>query len=205
MNEDNETPAAELASETAPKQPSLLRNWLSFIGLAIAVASLTSIGPSRTHRAVVGRRQSLHSPGDLHPVAIRCWVLESRSLLLGMLIERRRRRRDPDAHITQYPGTRILNDPTRRRRVLLLLGTLVHIPLSERIRKLSRLRVHRVGRVLRAAVPRGYEAGVRRDTTRRRTLECDASNVMSAAGPNGTSGSKFNGMHQLWAVDIQHL
>ena len=42
-------------------------------------------------------------------------------VLLGMLLERRRRRRDPDAHITPYPVLD-LNDPLRRRRVLLLLG-----------------------------------------------------------------------------------
>ena len=44
MNEDNETPPAEPAAETPHKQPSLLRNYVSFIGLALSVASLTSIG-----------------------------------------------------------------------------------------------------------------------------------------------------------------
>ena len=44
MNEDNETPVAEPAADTPQKQPSLIRNYVSFIGLALSVASLTSIG-----------------------------------------------------------------------------------------------------------------------------------------------------------------
>jgi hypothetical protein len=197
MNEDNETPAAELASETAPKQPSLLRNWLSFIGLAITVASLTSIGLLVLIEL---------SSGDDNPYTVLVTYILLPSVLgfgialalLGMLIERRRRRRDPDAHITPYPVLD-LNDPTRRRRVLLLLG------LSFIFLFLSAFGSYRAyeytesvafcGQQCHAVMKPEFVAYNASPHARVRCVECHV-----GGGPEWYVRSKINGMHQLWAV-----
>jgi len=197
MNEDNETLAAEPAAETSPKQPSLLRNWLSFIGLAIVVASLTSIGLLVLIEL---------SSGDDNPYTVLVTYILLPSVLgfgialvlLGMLIERRRRRRDPDAHITQYPVLD-LNDPTRRRRVLLLLG------LSFIFLFLSAFGSYRAyeytesvafcGQQCHAVMKPEFVAYNASPHARVRCVECHV-----GGGPEWYVRSKFNGMHQLWAV-----
>jgi len=197
MNEDNETLAAEPAAETSPKQPSLLRNWLSFIGLAIVVASLTSIGLLVLIEL---------SSGDDNPYTVLVTYILLPSVLgfgialvlLGMLIERRRRRRDPDAHIAQYPVLD-LNDPTRRRRVLLLLG------LSFIFLFLSAFGSYRAyeytesvafcGQQCHAVMKPEFVAYNASPHARVRCVECHV-----GGGPERYVRSKFNGMHQLWAV-----
>jgi nitrate/TMAO reductase-like tetraheme cytochrome c subunit len=115
-----------------------------------------------------------------------------------MLIERRRRRRDPDAHITPYPVLD-LNDPTRRRRVLLLLG------LSFIFLFLSAFGSYRAyeytesvafcGQQCHAVMKPEFVAYNASPHARVRCVECHV-----GGGPEWYVRSKINGMHQLWAV-----
>src|SRR5688500_9175940 len=108
MSEET-TKSGEPGGETSVKQRSLLRNYISFLGLALMAASLTSIallilielssGADNPYTVLV---TYILLPGVL--------VLGIAIVLIGMLLERRRRRRDPDAHIAPYPILD-LNDP----------------------------------------------------------------------------------------------
>ena len=197
MNEDNETPPAEPAAETPHKQPSLLRNYVSFIGLALSVASLTSIGLLVLIEL---------SSGDDNPYTVLVTYILLPSVLgfgiavvlLGMLLERRRRRRDPEAHITPYPVLD-LNDPIRRRRVLLLLG------LSFIFLFLSAFGSYRAyeytesvafcGQQCHAVMKPEFVAYNASPHSRVRCVECHV-----GGGPEWYVRSKINGMHQLYAV-----
>jgi len=197
MNEDNETPPAEPAAETPHKQPSLLRNYVSFIGLALSVASLTSIGLLVLIEL---------SSGDDNPYTVLVTYILLPSVLgfgivvvlIGMLLERRRRRRDPEAHITPYPVLD-LNDPIRRRRVLLLLG------LSFIFLFLSAFGSYRAyeytesvafcGQQCHAVMKPEFVAYNASPHSRVRCVECHV-----GGGPEWYVRSKINGMHQLYAV-----
>jgi hypothetical protein len=198
MNEENETPAAEPAPAEIPqKRPSLLRNYVSFLGLALVVASLTSIA-----LLVLVELSS----GDDNPYTVLVTYILLPSVLgfgivlalLGMLLERRRRRRDPDAHITPYPVLD-LNDPTRRRRVLLLFG------LSFIFLFLSAFGSYRAyeytesvafcGQQCHAVMKPEFVAYNASPHARVRCVECHV-----GGGPEWYVRSKINGMHQLYAV-----
>lgn len=197
MNEDIETPSDEPALEPARKQPSLLRNYVSFIGLAITAASLTSI-------ALLVLIEL--SSGDDNPYTVLVTYILLPSVLgfgiavvlLGMLLERRRRRRDPEAHITPYPILD-LNDPIRRRRVL------VFTALSFAFLFLSAFGSYRAyeytesvafcGQQCHAVMKPEFVAYNASPHARVRCVECHV-----GGGPEWYVRSKFNGMHQLYAV-----
>ena len=101
------------------KRPSLFRNYISFVGAAIVIASLASvillffIEITATHEnPYVGILTYIIFPSIL--------ILGLSIVVLGMILERRRRHRsEPDA-ITPYPKLD-LNDPHARRAVLVFL------------------------------------------------------------------------------------
>src|SRR5215210_1050189 len=118
-----ETESAETRSEEAQpvvKVPSLFRNYLSFAGAAIVAASLTSIVllillefTSAVENPYLGIFTYIIFPGIL--------IFGLLVILLGMLLERRRRRHISPSDITAYPMLD-LNDPRRRRAFLTFLG-----------------------------------------------------------------------------------
>src|SRR6476620_4642584 len=118
MSEETDKPP-EVSTETPGKQPSLVRNLVSFAGLAIVAAALTSI-------ALLFLLEI--SSGEANPYTVLVTYILLPSVLVfglfivlvGALLERRRRRKDPDAHIAAYPILD-LNDPSRRRTLLVFL------------------------------------------------------------------------------------
>ncbi len=113
---DNEAmPTVEPVS-TEPSPPisgGLLRNYISFIGMAIATAALTSIGLL----VLIELSSGADNP---YTVLVTYILLPSilifglAVLALGALLERRRRLKNPDAGIPTFPVLD-LNNPARRR------------------------------------------------------------------------------------------
>ncbi|HMO79865.1 MAG TPA: NapC/NirT family cytochrome c [Pyrinomonadaceae bacterium] len=130
MNEEQETTSEETPrEETKPKAPSLFRNFVSFAGLAVVVAALTSI-------ALLVLVE--FSGGSDNPYTVLVTYILLPSVMgfgflvatVGALIERRRRRRSPVSSIAPYPILD-LNDPSRRRSLLALIaGGFVFLFLS---------------------------------------------------------------------------
>lgn len=102
-----------------PKGPSLLRNYLSFAGLAIVAASLTSI--------VMLFLIELTSASDNPYLGILTYIILPGFMVFGLLVallgawRERRRRRHSAASLTAYPILD-LNDPRRRRNFLGFVG-----------------------------------------------------------------------------------
>ncbi len=108
------------ATAIATKSPSLLRNYISFVGLAIAMAGLVSL--------TLLFLLELTGSSDQPYLGILIYVLFPGVFItgmfiaaIGMLFERRRRRRAPEAQIAEYPIID-LNDPRRRRTLIVFLS-----------------------------------------------------------------------------------
>ena len=121
MSENTEnTPDIDEPGQPAERKfPSLLRNYLSFIGMAIVAACLTSI-------ALLVLIELSSGTDNPYTVLVTYILLPSVMgfgiflVLLGMLLERRRRRKYPDSHVPAYPIID-LNDPGKRRKALVFL------------------------------------------------------------------------------------
>lgn len=101
------------------KRPSLLRNYVSFVGLAIAFAALVSVGllflveiTSKQENPYVGILTYIIFPGIL--------FFGLSVVLAGLYLERRRRRRGEPAEIAAYPKLD-LNDARARHVFLVFL------------------------------------------------------------------------------------
>lgn len=107
-------------AEPTPKPPSLLRNYLSFAGLALVAACLTSI--------VLLFFIEITGATDNPYLGIFTYIILPSFMLfglfiaaIGMLAERRRRRQLAPSEIAAYP-TLDLNDPRRRRAFFTFLA-----------------------------------------------------------------------------------
>jgi nitrate/TMAO reductase-like tetraheme cytochrome c subunit len=102
------------------KAPTLFRNYVSFAGAVIVAASFTSI--------ILLFLIELTKAADNPYLGIVTYVILPGFLIIGlviivvgMLLERRRRKRSPDFEIAAYPRID-LNDPRQRRIAFTLLG-----------------------------------------------------------------------------------
>ena len=115
--------------KTAPKLPSLFRNYISLVGSAIVIASLFSV--------VLLFLIEITSNGENPYLGILTYIILPSVLMLGVavviagaLYERRRRHRAAPSDITAYPRLD-LNDPRSRRAVFVfLLVTFLFISAS---------------------------------------------------------------------------
>src|SRR6476620_2466685 len=121
MSDETKDTSEEVEIPPAPesKTPSLLRNYISLAGIAIAAASLTSIGllillelSSGVDNPYTVLVTYILLPGVL--------VFGIFLMIVGALVERRKRRKYPDSHIPAYPVID-LNDPSRRRTLIIFL------------------------------------------------------------------------------------
>ncbi len=118
--EPSPEPSEPATEPVVEKAPSLFRNFVSFAGIAIMVASLTSIG-------LLVLIELSGSSDNPYTVLVTYILLPGVMLfglaiaVIGALLERRRRRKDPGSPIKPYPIVD-LNDPARRRALLLLIA-----------------------------------------------------------------------------------
>ena len=102
-----------------PKAPSLLRNYLSFVGIAIVAASLTSI-LLLILLEISGGTENPYTDLITFIFIPSILVFGLFVVLVGALLERRRRRKNPDVGLAPFPVLD-LNDPQRRRSFLVFL------------------------------------------------------------------------------------
>ncbi|MEQ1763872.1 MAG: hypothetical protein ABL984_12105, partial [Pyrinomonadaceae bacterium] len=117
MSEEEPKRADE--EQTKPKVPSLLRNYVSFAGIAIVAASFTSI-VLLILMELSGGTENPYTDLITFVFVPSILVFGLFIVLVGTLLERRRRRANPDAELAQFPVLD-LNDPRRRRSLLVFL------------------------------------------------------------------------------------
>ncbi|MEP7148023.1 MAG: NapC/NirT family cytochrome c [Acidobacteriota bacterium] len=197
MSEETEKTPDKQPRETVLKQPSLLRNYISFLGIALAAASLTSIALL----LLIELSSGADNPYTVLVTYILLPSVLALGLLLifaGMLFERRRRRKNPDTHIKPYPILD-LNDPSRRRTVIVFLC------LSFVFLFLSAFGSYRAYEYTESVAFCGTQCHVPMKPefvsynasphARVRCVECHV-----GGGAEWYVRSKLNGMHQLYAV-----
>src|SRR5215207_8872682 len=95
------------------KSPTLFRNYISFAGAVVVTAAVVSI----LLLFLIELSQTSDNPylGIVTYVILPSFLVFGLVVItIGMLIERRRRRRSPSAEIAQYPRID-LNEPRQRR------------------------------------------------------------------------------------------
>ena len=194
MSEDK----PEIKPETpTTKAPSLLRNYFSFAGIAIVAASLTSIAllilmeiSGGTENPYTDLITFIFIPGIL--------VFGLCVVLAGALLERRRRRKNPEAAVARYPILD-LNDPRRRRSFLVFL-VLAFVFLfmsafgSYRAYEYTES-VTFCGQACHAVMKPEFVAYNASPHARVRCVECHV-----GGGAEWYVRSKFSGMRQLYGV-----
>ena len=108
-------------SDKAPTPaPTLFRNYISFAGAVLVAASLASI--FLLFLIEITKASDNQYLGIITYVILPAFlILGLVIVVVGMLLERRRRRLRPDSEITPYPRID-LNDPRQRRIALTLVG-----------------------------------------------------------------------------------
>jgi hypothetical protein len=116
---ETEPEAVSEEPQVESAQPSLFRNYISYIGAAIAAASLTSILLLILLEFTRGT-ENPYADLIIFIFVPSILVFGIFLILLGAILERRRRRRDPKAHVAPFPVLD-LNDPRRRRSFLIFI------------------------------------------------------------------------------------
>lgn len=116
---ENGDAAEESEAPHVPKWPSLARNYISFIGIAISLAALVSI--------VLLFLLEITGSTDQPYLGILIYILFPSVLILGLFViavgmffERRRRRKVAAGTIAEFPILD-LNDPRRRRSLIVFM------------------------------------------------------------------------------------
>ena len=185
--------------ETAavPKTPSLFHNYISLVGAAIVLACLASI-------LLLFLIEITGTNGSPY-VGIFAWVILPSILVFGlmvvgfgMFVERRRRRSPSHAERAAYP-TIDLNDP-RRRRFFLIFVVMTFLFVSASAFGSFRAYEHTesvafCGETCHTVMKPEFVAFQNSPHARLRCVDCHV-----GSGAEWYVRSKFNGVHQLYAV-----
>ncbi|HEY0723385.1 MAG TPA: hypothetical protein VGD41_05280 [Pyrinomonadaceae bacterium] len=105
--------------QSEKRSPTLFRNYISFAGALIVIAAVVSI----LLLFLIELTQTSNNPylGIITYVVLPAFLLFGLVVIfIGMLIERRRRRRSPDSEIPPFPRID-LNEPKQRRFAIVIL------------------------------------------------------------------------------------
>jgi len=129
MQEENETITENPDEIRGHRRPSLLRNYISFVGMAIVIACLTSI----TLLVLI----EITSPVENAYIGIVTYIMLPSIMMfglfvaaVGMFFERRRRRRSAPDVVLAYPMLDLNNAGTRRRFMTFLILTFLFVCAS---------------------------------------------------------------------------
>lgn len=201
MNEETKDPINEeqetSTTKETPKVPSLLHNYISFAGMAIVVISLASI--------VLLFSLEMTSPTSQPYLGILTYIMLPTVMvfgliiiLLGVLWERRRRRKLTPEQIAAYPILD-LNGPRRRRAFLTFLSLsfiflLISAFGSYRAFEYTES-VEFCGQLCHTVMKPEFVAHEAAPHSQIRCVECHV-----GSGPENYARAKFNGIRQLYAV-----
>lgn len=191
------------ASETRPPKttPSLFRNYVSFIGFAIAAASLTSIA--------LLILLEFYSQFDNPYTDLITFIFVPSILVFGLfvafagaLLERRRRRHIAPEDLKAFPILD-LNDPRRRQTLLLFMivtfGFLFISAFGSYRAYEYTESVTFCGQACHVPMKPEFTAYQASPHAKIRCVECHV-----GGGAQAYVKAKFNGMHQLWGVVSGH-
>ncbi len=204
INEEVPNTTPEKAPEEVPDErpvPGLLRNYISFIGIAIAVTSLTCIGlmilldlTGSTDNPYTALVTFIFLPGIL--------VFGLFVALVGALLERRRRRTMTSDEIAAYPILD-LNDPHRRRSLILTISLAVAFLFMSAFGSFQAYEytesVTFCGEACHSVMKPEFVAYQASPHSRIRCVECHVGH-----GAEAYVRSKFTGMRQLYGVMTGH-
>ena len=197
MNEDPkiETPPEQ---EEKAKPPSLLRNYVSFAGFVIAAASLTTIGLLLLLELTGNAGDSPYSDLVTFILFPSILVFGIFVILVGVVIERRRRRLHPDSDLPRFPILD-LNDPHRRRSIVVftsLAFAFVFMSAFGGYRAYEYTEsVTFCGEACHSVMKPEFIAYNASPHARVRCVECHV-----GGGPEAYVRAKFNGMRQLYGI-----
>jgi nitrate/TMAO reductase-like tetraheme cytochrome c subunit len=181
------------------KAPTLFRNYISFAGAVIVAASLASI----LLLFLIELTKAAENPylGIVTYVILPAFLtLGLVIIVMGMLIERRRRRRAPESEITAYPKID-LNDPRQRRIAFSLIAiSFIFIFMSAfgsyRAYEYSES-VEFCGKTCHTVMKPEYVAFQAASHARIRCVDCHV-----GSGAESYARSKLNGARQLFSLAL---
>ena len=180
----------------APKVPSLWQNYISLIGIVIATASILAI--------ILLFLLELSAPTESPYLGILIYIMLPSALVfglfvifLGMVVERRRRRKMSPEEIAAYPILD-LNGPRRRRAFLIFLGAAFVFIMASAFGSYRAYEFTEgntfCGQVCHTMKPE-YTAYQASSHARVTCVECHV-----GSGAEYYFKSKFEGVRQLWAL-----
>jgi nitrate/TMAO reductase-like tetraheme cytochrome c subunit len=184
-------------TDAVQKTPSLFHNYISLVGAAIVLACLASI--------LLLFLIEITATNPTPYIGIFAWVILPSILVfglivivIGMWVQRRRRRNLSHSEITAYP-TIDLNDP-RRRRFFLIFVALTFLFVSVSAFGSYRAFEHTesvsfCGQTCHTVMKPEFVAFQNSPHARLRCVDCHV-----GSGAEWYVRSKFNGVHQLYAV-----
>ena len=130
MSEQNEI-GDELPGESPlrTRQPSLLRNYISFVGAAIVIASITSNLLLFFHE-ITSRVENAYIGILTYVIVPSIMIFGICVVATGMILERRRRRRTSPENVLAYPRLDFNDTYTRRSFIAILVLTFFFISAS---------------------------------------------------------------------------
>ena len=199
-NDGTAEPAGPEGTGSQPAEQGLLQNYVSYIGISIIAASLVSI--------ILLVLVELSSGSDNPYTVLVTYILLPGVLLagialafLGIILERRRRRRNPGAGLSPYPILD-LNNPSKRRSLVIiscLLFAFLFMSAFGSYRAFEYTEsVEFCGQQCHAVMKPEFVAYNASPHARVKCVECHV-----GGGAEWYVRSKLNGMHQLYAVTFR--
>jgi NapC/NirT cytochrome c family, N-terminal region len=198
---DNETPSLVEVQSVREKRPGLLRNYVSYLGMAISAAALTSF-ILLLLLSLSGTDENPYTDLIIFILVPSIIAFGLSVMFAGVLIERRRRKRNPDENIAAYPILD-LNDPRRRRAVMVFMAVSIMFLFMSAFGSYRAYEytesVTFCGQACHSVMKPEFIAYNASPHARVKCVECHV-----GGGAGAYVNSKFAGMRQLYGVATGH-